>query len=82
MTQEKLQRGQELVRIIKEAKEFLDVINRVIERQPNYATLTLACSCANSNSALQMMRYPKVAAALSQAIASEVNQLEKEFKAL
>lgn len=82
MTQDALQRGQELVRVIKEAKEFQDGLKRAAKGQSGKASLTLTASTGLSSPSLALYRYPDVVAALTRAVNIEVSKLEQEFKAL
>lgn len=82
MTQDSLKRGQELVRIIQEAQEFLKILNKVVAGDAGNATLTLTASTGISNPSLTLTRYPAVAEALAKALQEEVKKLEQEFSKL
>ena len=82
MTQDSLKRGQELVRIIQEAQDFLKILNKVVAGDAGTATLTLTASTGISNPSLVLTRYPEVAAALAKELQEEVKKLEIEFQKL
>ena len=82
MTEEKIKRGQELLRTIKEVENFLAVLLDVSRDKENYACLTLTATKAVSAPALTLSKFPAVTTAFLMTVNDELCKLKKEFKEL
>jgi hypothetical protein len=82
MTEEKIKQGQELLRTIKEVKDFLNVLNQVAGDKSGYACLTLTAKAAVAAPSLTISKFPAITTAFAMAVCNELSKLEKEFEQL
>ena len=82
MTPEILQKGEELLKRIKECKEFLQTLEAINPAKDSHATVTITSTSASSNPSIRMCVYHSVLSALKTAMTDELNFFQKQFDEL
>ena len=82
MTPEILDKGTELLKRIKECREFLQTLDTINPAKDGLATVTITSSSASSNPSIRMCMYQSVLGALKTAMTDELNYFQKQFDEL
>lgn len=82
MTPEILDKGYELLKRIKECREFLQTLEAIDPDKDGHATVTITSISAKNNPSIRMCMYHSVLGALKTAMTDELNYFQKQFDEL